>query len=96
MRSNKEGKRKSLIGTGNYGLGVVDAFLIKTRKTRATSPDFHLPRDHLRGSSGLYLTKLAIKSLKVLCKIVSFYMTGTYTHLHVQVWEGGGSNNSVF
>lgn len=82
------GEEKEITWKWELWAGVVDAFLLQTRKIRAPSPHFHLPRDHLGGGSGLYHTKLAIKSLKVLCKIVSFYVTGTYTYLHAQVVGG--------
>lgn len=74
----------------------MDAFLVQTRKLRPSSPHFHLPRDYIRAGSEPHHTKLASKSLKALCKISSFFMTGTYTHLHAQVVGGRRKHHSVF
>lgn len=71
MRSGRVGKTKRQLGNGNYGLGIVDDFLVQTRKIRPISRHFHLLRDHFRDGSGRHCTKLGIKNLKVCAKLLA-------------------------
>lgn len=76
----REGER--LQGKRNSALGCLSG---PNQKNQAY---FILPRNNSRGGSGLYHTKLAIKSLKTLWKIVYFFMTAAYIQPHAQVVGG--------